>query len=106
VESEPIIGGSFCEPGRIDYTALEEFVRDVVTRRFRWIFEVELDDGARMDIYEHRDTIRYLYVSEDGRAFEWVRVGRFREIDPWAALMDACEWWSHDMPPPPGAAPP
>jgi hypothetical protein len=104
VEPETIIGGSFCEPGRRDFTALEEFVRDVVTRRFRWIFEVELEDGSRMDIYEHRDTIRYLYVSEDGRAFEWVASGRFREIDPWEALMDACEWWWRRTPVAPGAA--
>jgi hypothetical protein len=105
MESDTIIGGSFCDPGRRDFTALEAFVRDVVVFRFRWMFEVELEDGSRMDIYEHRDTLRYLYVAEDGRAFEWVRGGRFREIDPWEALMDACQWWYHRLPPAPAATP-
>jgi hypothetical protein len=92
VESETIIAGSFCEPGRRDFTALNEFVRDVVVFRFVWMSEVALEDGSRMDIYRHRDTCRDLFVSEDGRAFEWVSHGRYREIDEFDALMDACVW--------------
>jgi hypothetical protein len=92
MESEALIGGSFCEPGRRDFTALEELVRDVIVTRFEWLFEVELEDGSRMDIYRHRDTCEYLYAAEDGRTFDWAARGRFRETDPLDALMAVCEW--------------
>jgi hypothetical protein len=93
MESETLISGSDCEPGRMDFTALEGLVRDVIVTQFRWLFEVELEDGSRMDIYRHRDTCRDLFVAEDGRTFDWAARGRFREIDPFDALMDACLWW-------------
>src|ERR1700758_5498229 len=93
MESEALIAGSFCEPGRRDFTALEDLVRDVIVTQFRWLFEVELQDGSRMDIYRHRDTCRDLFVAEDGRTFDWAARGQFREIDPFDALMDACIWW-------------
>lgn len=99
VESEALIGGSFCEPGRRDFTALEGLVRDVIVTQCVWLFEVELEDGSRMDIYRHRDTSRDLFVDEDGRTFDWAARGQFREIDPFDALMDACLWlyrWRFD----------
>ena len=92
VEPETIIGGSFCEPGRRDFTALEGLVRDVIVSRFVWLFEVELEDGSRMDIYRSRDTCLELFVAEDGRTFDWAGRGRYREIDPFDALIDACVW--------------
>jgi hypothetical protein len=99
MESEALIAGSFCEPGRRDFTALEGLVRDVIVTQFRWLFEVELEDGSRMDIYRHRDTCRDLFVADDGRTFDWAARGRFREIDSFDALMDACLWlyrWRFD----------
>jgi hypothetical protein len=92
MDPESIIGGSFCEPGRCDFTALEDLVRDVIVSRFVWLFEVELEDGSRMDIYRSRDTCMDLFVAEDGRAFDWAGRGRYREIDPFEALIDACVW--------------
>jgi hypothetical protein len=92
VEPETIIGGSFCEPGRRDFTALEELVRDVIVYRFAWLFEVELEDGSRMDIYRSRDTCLDLFVAEDGRTFDWAGRDRYREIDPFDALIEACVW--------------
>ena len=92
MDSEPIVGGSFCEPGRRDFTALEDLLRDVIVTRFVWLFEVELEDGSRMDIYRHRDTCRDLFVAEDGRTFDYAARDKYREIDPFHALMDACVW--------------
>jgi hypothetical protein len=93
MDSETLIGGSDCEPGRRDFTALQELVRDVIVSQFLWMFEVELQNGSRMDIYRHRDTCGYLYVAEDGRTFDWAARGQFRETDPLDSLMDACLWW-------------
>jgi hypothetical protein len=74
VDSETLIGGSFCEPGRRDFTALEGLVRDVIVTRLVWWFEVELEDGSRMDINRHRDTCRDLFVDGDGRTLTGLRM--------------------------------
>lgn len=92
MESEAVIGGSYCEPGRRDFTALKELLGDVIVSRFEWCFEVELEDGSRMDIYRHRDTCGFLYVAEDGRTFDWAARGQFRETEPFDSLMRACVW--------------
>jgi hypothetical protein len=93
VESKCIVSGAICRVERPDWTSLEDLVRDLLVAQFMWMFEVELEDGARMDAYKHRMTRRYLYLAEDGRAFECVSGGRYREVDPFMALAGACEEW-------------
>jgi hypothetical protein len=37
--------------------------------QFMWVHELELEDGARLHAYRHRETRRYLYLDHVGRAF-------------------------------------
>jgi hypothetical protein len=46
-----------------------------------------------MDAYKHQMTRRYVYVAEDGRVFDHVSEGRYRETDPLEALATACGEW-------------
>jgi len=56
---------------------------------FMWMFEAELPDGTPLQAYKHRGTRRYLYLDDDGRAFDEVRPRRFEEIDPRLLLEEA-----------------
>ena len=49
---------------------------------FMWMFECDLDDGTPLKAYKHCWTRRYLFLDEEGRAFDEVRPGRFEEIEP------------------------
>lgn len=48
---------------------------------FMWMHEVELDDGTRVHAYKHRETRRYLHLSDDGRAFVYGEPDFYREVD-------------------------
>jgi hypothetical protein len=48
---------------------------------FMWMFEVELEDGTRLHAYKHRETRRYLHLSEDDRVFFYEEPDFYCEID-------------------------
>ena len=43
---------------------------------FMWMFEVELDNGARIHAYKHLWSRRYLYLHREGRAFAYSKDDR------------------------------
>lgn len=57
---------------------------------FMWMHEIELDDGARLHAYKHRETRRYLHLDHGGRAFVFVwneereddEDSQYEEVDP------------------------
>jgi hypothetical protein len=49
---------------------------------FMWMFEAEYDDGTPLQAYKHRWTRRYIYLDEDGRAFDEIPGYRFEEVEP------------------------
>jgi hypothetical protein len=55
---------------------------------FMWMFEVELKNGTRLHAYKHRETRRYLHLSEDGRAFVYEEPSFYREFDDIRRLVD------------------
>jgi hypothetical protein len=55
---------------------------------FMWMFEFQLELGARVQAYKHRTTRRYLYLDREGSAFDEVRPDRFEEVEPQPLL----EW--------------
>lgn len=61
---EPLLGVA---PGEID--------------DFMWMFEVELEDGAKLQVYKHYYTRQYLHLDEGGCAFIYCCGGRYREVD-------------------------
>jgi hypothetical protein len=56
---------------------------------FMWMFETELFDGTPLQAYKHRWTRQYIYLDEEGRAFDEIRCGRFEEIEPRLLLEEA-----------------
>lgn len=49
---------------------------------FMWMFETELPDGTPLQAYKHRWTRQYIYLDEEGRAFDEVPAWRFEEVEP------------------------
>jgi hypothetical protein len=64
---------------------------------FMWMFAATLEDGTRIHAYKHRDTRRYLHLTEDGRAFVYEEPDFYREFDEVRRLVDLvmpmrCDW--------------
>lgn len=60
-----------------------------------WMHEEELNDGSSLHAYKHVDTRDYLYLTEDGRAFQWAPCGRYVPLRLDYAIQDAlCLWWT------------
>jgi hypothetical protein len=61
---------------------------------FMWMHEEELEDESALHAYKHVFTRRYLYLAEDGRAFERAPCGRFVPLRLDYAIERAlCIWW-------------
>jgi hypothetical protein len=69
-------------------------VGERLTAGFMWMNDVELDDGSRLHAYKHIHTRAYLYLTEDGRAFERTPCGRYapQRLD-FAIKHALCGWW-------------
>ncbi len=51
-----------------NWEPLLEFAPDHIGD-FMWMFEAELEDGARLQAYKHRWTRRYLHLTDELRAY-------------------------------------
>jgi hypothetical protein len=49
---------------------------------FMWMFEVELEDGRRLQAYKHWWTRRYLHLALDGKAYVYESKGDYTEDNP------------------------
>jgi len=49
---------------------------------FMWMFEVELEDGRRLQAYKHWWTRQYLHLSAAGRVFVYEEPQLYREANP------------------------
>jgi hypothetical protein len=83
---EPICGRTI-QVERPHWETLHRLVGDDLADRFMWMSEVELADGTRLHAYRDEKTRRYLYLTEDRRAFYFVGEGRYRQVDPRTALL-------------------
>lgn len=54
-----------------DWAPLCDLVGEPVVADFMWMFEVELNDGSRLQAYKHIDTRRYIHLSSAGLAFAY-----------------------------------
>jgi hypothetical protein len=48
---------------------------------FMWMGEIELTDGARVQLYKHYWTRRYIHLDLGGRAFVYLDGDRYEEVD-------------------------
>jgi hypothetical protein len=69
-------------------------VGERLTGSFMWMHEEVLAGGLAVHAYKHKVTRRYLYLSEDGRAFDRAACGGFVEVQMHRAIEAAlCPWW-------------
>ena len=87
-------GGDLRHCEKPEWRPLLEAVGERLTEGFMWMFWVELEDGSRLHAYKHYFTRAYLFLTEDGRAFQWAPCGRYapQRLD-WAIEHALCHWW-------------
>lgn len=62
-----------------------------------WMQELRLDDGTVLQAYKHEHTRCYLYLSNDGEAYESLPCDTFLPFRLDYALEEAlCTWWFLD----------
>jgi len=60
---------------------------------FMWMYEVRVTSGRRVHAYKHRWSRRYLFVDGCGDTYEYTRAGRYRSVEPEAAVALAFRPW-------------
>jgi hypothetical protein len=65
-----------------------------LTEGFMWMHEAALSDGTALHAYKHKWTRRYLFLSENGQAFEEAACQRYvpDRLD-FAIKRAICPWW-------------
>ena len=86
MKSERLFHGTILQGDTPDWTAAEELLGADLLPLTMWMYEIELEDGARVHAYKDRITRRYLHLAEDGRAFVYTATGRYLEIDHSTAI--------------------
>jgi hypothetical protein len=82
-----VIKGRSIQGEHPDWGPLEAAVGLDVVGDFMWMYDVELDDGRRVQAYKHIDTRRYVHLDSDGNAFIDETDGRYRSISIIELLM-------------------
>jgi hypothetical protein len=49
---------------------------------FMWMHAVELADGTRLQVYKHYWTRNVLHLDREGRAFVYIDLDRYEEVEP------------------------
>jgi hypothetical protein len=69
-------------------------VGERLTGGFMWMNEEVLASGRRVHAYKHRWTRRYVFLSEDGHAYEYAPCGTYVPLRlDWAIERALCVWW-------------
>jgi hypothetical protein len=99
MEPQPCLGreGRLSQYDEPVWEPLVEVVGERLAEGFMWMHEEELEGGLSLHAYKHIFTRRYLYLTEDRRAFELARCGRFVRLRLDFAIEAAlCTWWILD----------
>ncbi len=73
---------------------LVEALGERLAEGFMWMHEDRLEDGASLHAYKHVFTRCYLYLTEEGLAFQLAPCGRYvpQRLD-FAIQGALCRWW-------------
>lgn len=85
--------GEMCQFDEPDWQPLYDIVGVKLADWFMWMCEIDLEDGAAVHAYKHITTRCYFHLCIDGRAFEYVPSGRYREIDRREAIDVVFDSW-------------
>jgi hypothetical protein len=87
-------GGELGHSDEPEWRPLLDAVGERLAEGFMWMF-VDLENGWRLHAYKHCYTRAYLFLTEDGRAFQWAPCGRYapQRLD-WAIEQALCPWWT------------
>ncbi|MBA2504738.1 MAG: hypothetical protein H0V29_02200 [Thermoleophilaceae bacterium] len=69
--------GELKYPDEPSWDPLKVAAGAMVCPHFRWICEVELEDGRMLQVYRAKETRRYIHLDEDGRLWTARRDGKF-----------------------------
>jgi hypothetical protein len=90
-------GARHTQHDKPEWKPLLDAVGERLAEGFMWMHEDALDDGSPLHAYKHYFTRRYLYLTEDGRAFELTPCQRFVPLRLDFAIEHAvCSWWILD----------
>ncbi len=68
-----------------------------LTSQFMWMYATDLPVGLTLHAYKHRWTRCYIFLTEDGQAFEWAACERYGPIRlDWAIERALCNPWLLD----------
>ena len=73
---------------------LLDAVGEHLTGTFMWMYSSRLESGRTVHAYKHIITRAYLFLDEDGRAWQWTPCNRYapQRLD-WAIEAALCQWW-------------
>ena len=57
-----------------------DVVGEDIVGDFMWMYEVELSNGNRLQVYKHIDTRRSIHLDSDGAAFAYAPPDRYRTV--------------------------
>ena len=81
MHSRRALKGTVVQGDTPSWTALEAAVGSDVAPLFMWMFEIRLEDGARVDAYKHGSSRRYLHLGEDDSAFAYWGESGYAPVD-------------------------
>jgi hypothetical protein len=70
------------------WDSLLKLLAEYLVADFMWMHEVKLKDGTSLHAYKNRETKRYLHLTTDGRAFEYLGDDCYREVEITLELME------------------
>lgn len=70
------------------WDSLLKLLAEYLVADFMWMHEVQLKDGTALHAYKNRETRLYLYLTTDGRAFQYLGDGYYREMEITLELME------------------
>ncbi|ADB49273.1 hypothetical protein [Conexibacter woesei] len=83
-----------------DWAPILDLLGSELVDWFMWMHEAALDGGGRVHAYKHTATRRYLHITGDGRAFDYVGYCTYAPIRLSRAIDLAFEGWGEQRPDP------
>jgi hypothetical protein len=79
-----------------NWAPLEKLVGLELAELFMWMFEVELRNRTRLHAYKHHITRSYLHIAMNGRCFNYVGEGYYRQVSQYHAVTAVFGVWDEE----------
>jgi hypothetical protein len=82
------INGRSTQGERPDWDPLVDAVGERIARDFMWMYEVELVNGIRLQVYKHIDTRRSAHLASNGQAYAYQPPNRYTPVPAWEVFSE------------------